>query len=329
MGLLLLFSASVSGNSDQPAQSPSSTDTSAVVAVADALAKAHLPPADQHIFVPVDPAWHTVISYQKLRPDAFVTVDHPTADEMKNFYKEVRYFTFADPHDLNDAVKIVGSYPNGAIYEEIDKLSGAEQYSRSFFLNGRLRNYSHWRSGKWLAGLAVDPETGKPNYFSNGAGSLTTHDEKSGSFKTEWYQDGAIFLTDQFRASKRDEVTLYIANDFLQVRREEEKLDLISQAEAWTLPVGADPQFQIIYDGKGGPVTPKNTDVHALPAAIDGPRQSLEDELKKILREWRVAYPKRRKAFIDRFDQILAQSGQTWKSLNIEFIRNDTAWPTR
>jgi hypothetical protein len=294
-------------------------------AAADAMAKANLPSSDQHVFVPVDPAWHTIISYQKLRPDAFVGVDHPTAEEMKTLYKEVRYFTHENPHDLNDAVKIVTYYPNGAIYEEIDNL-WMEQYCRTFFLSGLLQNYTHWRWGLWLGGLAVDPETKKPNYFSGGSGSVTTHEEHSGTSKTEWHQNGVVFLTDQITDSKSTEITLYIGNDSLHVTKDKEALSLSSESEIWRRPSGSDPQFDYIYPGTPGVFVPKNSDVRPIPPMM-GPREQQDAELKQILQEWKIAYPKRRKAFLDHFEKILSDSGQTWKSLNIEFIRDDAAWP--
>ena len=34
----------------------------------------------------------------------------------------------------------------------------------------------------------------------------------------------------------------------------------------------------------------------------------------------------RRPEFIKQFTQLLAEAGQSWKSLDIEFIRDDTPW---
>jgi len=244
---------------------------------------------------------------------------------MKTLYKEVRFFTHADPHDPNDAIKIITYYPNGAIYSEVDN-AWMEQFCRRFFSNGLLKNYTHWRFGRWLGGLAVDPETKKANCFSGGSGSLTTYDKRIGTYETEWHQHGAVFLVEQFTDSKRTEVTLYAGNDSLRVTKDKEELSLVSESEEWTRPVGSDPQFQIIYDGKGGPVAAKNSDVRLIPPML-GNRESQAAELNQIRQEWRIAYPKRHKAFLDRFDQVLSGSGQTWESLHIAFIRDNAPWP--
>jgi hypothetical protein len=292
---------------------------------ADALVKAHLPPASQHVFVPVDPAWQAQIAYHKLRPDAFVNVDKPSDEEKKKLYKEVRYFEGLGNKDPSGAIKIFEFYPNGATYREIDDLPN-EEFCRRFYPNGQLRDYSHWQNGKWIAGLAVDPVSKKANYFANGSGSLTTFDILSNRRKTEWYRDGSLFFSDRSSDGKRDEVELYVGNDSLRSNSEKEELQLSSQSEIWRRPSGSDPQFDYIYPGRPGVFVPKNTDVRSIPP-MGGPPERQKRELDQILQEWKIAYPKRRKTFLDQWEKILANSGQTWKSLNIEFIREDAAWP--
>jgi len=63
-----------------------------------------------------------------------------------------------------------------------------------------------------------------------------------------------------------------------------------------------------------------------MPMIFDG-RPGEEQKMAAVAAEWKIAYPKRRKAFLDRFEKIMTDAGQTWKSLGIEFIRDDAAWP--
>ncbi len=173
-----------------------------------------LPLTSQHRFIEIDPAWKKSICYLRLRPDAFVTVEKPSAKDKKQLYEETRYFTDSTD-DPNAAVKIVTRYPNGKLSEEIDRL-GRNQFTQSFFPDGNFATYTHWQNQKWIAGVAVNPRANSENHFSDGTGSLTVYDDlHAAAFTTTWYQNGNVYCEEHFRNGRLGKAQLFAGDDSL------------------------------------------------------------------------------------------------------------------
>lgn len=282
-----------------------------------------LPQTSRHSFAAVNPVWRKSVSFQRLRPDAFINVEKPSAAEKKSLYNEIRYFA-GSTHEPNDAVKILTYHPNGKLYSEIDK-RGGEQFTRRYFSDGTFADFTHWQAWKWIAGVAIDPKTGKENHFSEGTGSLTTHDVVHDSSTTNWYQNGRTFLEVRCSKSHRTMIKLYAGEDSLIVSKAEEHLQLESVHEYWARKAGDDPWVQIVG-------TQINNDIPQMHGEwwASGPRSRLAEdqtERQRILEIWKAAYEKRRSGFLGHCTKILTATGHSWQSLDMEFISANAPWP--
>src|SRR5437588_602907 len=72
----------------------------------------------------------------------------------------------------SDYIKLMRYDPQGHLIMEADRI-GWEQFVRRFFPDGSVREYTHWRNGKWLAGYSVNPDKKKRERFIHGTGELT------------------------------------------------------------------------------------------------------------------------------------------------------------
>jgi hypothetical protein len=155
---------------------------------ADALVRRYLPIGSQHTFFSY-PSTRPAISYMKLLPESFQTVANPNDAEKLELYKSVRYSPVPPNATANGAVKQLIFYPNGSVYSETDATRD-EVFDRQYFPDGTLREYTHWRSRKWIAGLAIDRQTKNSTFFAEGSGSLTIGDDFGSGFVTEHYAGG-------------------------------------------------------------------------------------------------------------------------------------------
>jgi len=274
-----------------------------------------LPNTSQHVFAPVDPRWKELVSYSRLEPESFVVERNPSAEAKRNLYKEIRYFPDST-NDPNKAVKILTYYPDGKLYSEIDKV-GDECFAKHFFSDGTFADFTHWRRGKWIAGVAMNPKTKEENHFSDGSGHLTTYDDVRDISKTTWYQKGGVFLVFHYAKSRRDEIRLYVDNDCMFVLKAEESLYVLSELEIWTKAAGKDEVRRVLIAGHP-----------SLGMSLDSEgtrdRKQIEWSGQELLRVWKED---RRPQFVKRYTEVLRSAGQSWKNLGIEFIRDSALWP--
>jgi hypothetical protein len=282
-----------------------------------------LPQTSRHDFTPIDPAWQKSISYMTPFPvDSFKTVEKPASAEKTNLYMEIRFFA-GSTENSNNAVKIRTYFPNRKLYSEIDNLHD-EQFMRRFFMDGTFAEYTHWQKGKWIAGVAVDHTTGKVNHFSEGSGSLTSSSSRADTKKTTWYKDGRVFLDICYDQSRPSQITLHMNEAFLSVSKSKEDLYLISEHEFWSKSSGENPRVQLMGTRANSDINPPSPIRLGAPSDEETATEQLE--LQKIAKAWQE---KRRPGFIKSYTEFLSTTGQSWQSLNIEFIRDDAPWPNR
>ncbi len=219
--------------------------------------------------------------------------------------------------------------PGGGLYEETDNL-GEENFCRHFFPDSSVANFTHWRKQRWVAGIAIDPQTKQENHFSGGDGSLTTY-PAARDVHTDWYHDGRIFFQVDRDGSRRTTVRLDITDDgngwdCLVAKRADEELSLHPAGENWTRQARGEVSFQEVFQSDGKPY---KGDVPRRRMFGSGrPNEKIEDQ--QTLAAWKMIYnDKRRPDFIKRYSETLAAAGQCWESLHIEFIRDGAPWPDR
>jgi hypothetical protein len=328
-GVTLLVLASAHG--EDPTQSDAAIQ-------AYALIRSCLPPEYQHVFAPPEFKYEQTTNYLSsgerqpghereamtcvnVDGKTFVLWSNPTEKQKKRLYRDEEYFRPDDPSSKRSPVLSIYYYPNGSRFSDSDH-AGNIIYTRYFFPDGMLKEYTVWQGGKWLAGVAVDPVTKKANFFSNGTGSLRTYDSAD-TYETKWFANGATFAVEQVKSAKRIAVELWLGNDSLRRSAKEEELTLVSQDEVWTWTKNS--LWVQIGMGQRNP-PPRNADIRPLPGFTSGrPSEKIEED--KIRQEWSVAYPKRRSAFMKGVEALMTVAGQTWKSLDIEFLRDGAPWP--
>jgi hypothetical protein len=195
--------------------------------------------------------------------------------------------------------------------------------------DGRTSAYTRVRDLRFIEGFSE--HEGARQVVVQGNGELVLPELRSGDWDRHWIRGGNAWLSREVRQGRCTRVHLRAGGAWFHIDSQGENLTL--DDEIWLRPVGGRPYYQLskyflTTDGqlREKAVTAK-PDVRELPLVELRRGHEPEDMHEPIYREWAVAYPKRRAAFLARVETILRDAGHTWESLGIAFIRDAAAGP--
>ncbi len=272
-----------------------------------------------HSFLAVDRAWKTKIAFMDRVEDSFVsTTPKPVDFKAAEHFKEIRYFTGSQDEQ---PVKITVNDCKGHSYSELDQLTDGklvvEQFSRGFYPNGDLRCFQHWRAGRIVNAVSINPN-GKIEEVKEGNGRLTIH-EPGGEYRRTWLHNGLPLALEFFKNNAAYKLILY-GNDnaILTLQRNVENLILPASGETWIRSGNGEIGFQPLhsFDEKGQVAQQKNqsADVLLMPARIDSRNEGLVQDVQK---NWANVYPLRRRNFFNYFNTILSSARLTLQDIDL------------
>ena len=249
-----------------------------------------------HVFEPVDPSWRLIEA----------TVAAPKERKSRNAWREKRY-----SEDGRDR-KYFRYDPEGRLRIEAD-LHDGEQFTRILRSDGSLAGYHHHRNFKLVEAFSVSRDGKTVHHVQDGIGELVSEGE-DGAWSHTMMLPG-ITIEKAYRGDRLGRLSLWIGSDHYVRTPDREELSLQASAEHWTLQ-GSSVDLEIAaWEIVGGRIGPRareaNPDVRPRP-------ESHCDLAQGLVEEWKIAWPKRRAAFMARVEEALNMSELDPSRLNLE-----------
>jgi len=211
--------------------------------------------------------------------------------------------------------------PQGRLRIEAD-LHDGEQFTRILRADGSLAAYHHHRDFRLVDAWSVSRDGRTRHHVQDGIGELVTEGE-DGAWSHTLMLPG-ITIEKAYRGDRCGRISIWVGSDCYLRTPEREELSLAPCAEHWTVE-GPTVDLQITdWEISDGRVRRRpreaNPDVRPRPGWHSDLPQGLEEE-------WRIAWPKRRLAWMTRVDEALNAAEQDWSRLGLDFLRDGTAWP--
>ena len=263
----------------------------------------------------------------------------------KQYHLEYRYFKNAQDEKLGAFCKILQYSPRGYL-EEDDEVVGHDQYDRELYADGSVSAYTHDNLisryfARTVDGFSVSPVKHSVTRLAAGNGDLIHWGHDENTFTHIWYLEGQQYLEVITANGLRRQVRLDNSlNDTYTWTPTQETL--MTRNEYWTKVPGHPPYASLLDQdldatGKWHQRKVPNEDDPVkkhirqllspltLTSKVSQEKVSLEAEeaVQQPLRDQLARdYVGRRADFFKNYGEVLAKSGHTWQSLNIEDVLN-------